>query len=104
MEEGVRLRREGRDQEAADRFRSAHEQGGAAAALAQLAVAEQALGHWIDAAEHLDAALVDATNEWIVRHRRTLDASLAIIHGHLGMIEIDSDAVGARVCVDGRDV
>jgi hypothetical protein len=104
MSEGLRLRQEGNDAEAADRFRRAHEQGGGAQALAQLALAEQALGHWVDSADHLEAALTDTNDAWIRRHRRELSAALDTIHSHLGEVEIDGNVEGARVRIDGRDV
>jgi hypothetical protein len=104
MDEGVVLRREGRDQEAAEVFRRAHDAGAGAAALAQLALAEQALGRWLDAAEHLEAAMLEEDNEWIARHRAALESSQRTILAHLGTLEIEGEPAGARVTIDGRDV
>jgi hypothetical protein len=103
MDEGVRLRRAGDDAGAAEQFRRAHELGAGAIALAQLALAEQALGRWLEAAEHLEAALADEANEWIARHRSTLDESLMTIGDHIGAIEIEGNVPGANIRIDGRD-
>ena len=49
VEEGLALRREGRDAEAAERFRAAYDVDHSARSLAQLAFAEQATGDWVAA-------------------------------------------------------
>src|SRR4051812_7480565 len=46
LREGVSLRREGRDEEALQRFQRAYEIGHGGRALAQIGLAEQALGRW----------------------------------------------------------
>jgi hypothetical protein len=101
--EGVALRREGRDEDAADRFRAAHELGGGARALAHLGHAEQALGRWIDAEAHLTRAL-ESREEWITRHAITLRESLEVVRRNLGDVLVEGNVEGARVLVNGRDV
>jgi len=99
---GVELRKQGRDQEALDAFRSANVVAPTPRALAQMGFAEQALGRWVDADEHLDAAARAAGDSWIARNRQVLELSLAAIHKHLGEIEILGEPRGAEVRVDGR--
>lgn len=74
MEEGIRLRAERRDAEALAVFRRAWEAARSPEARAQMALAEQALGLWIDAERDLLAALAAADHPWIARNRGALDA------------------------------
>ena len=103
MEEGIRLRAERRDADALGVFRRAWEATRSPEARAQMALAEQALGLWIDAERDLLDALAAADHPWIARHRAPLDASLAEIRGHLGTLEVRSPAPGARVRVNAAE-
>jgi hypothetical protein len=53
---GVELRREGKDQVALEEFRPAFDVAPTPRALAQIALAEEALGRWIDAEAHIGKA------------------------------------------------
>jgi hypothetical protein len=102
LHEGVVLRREGKDEEALVRFRRARDSGGGARALAQIALAEQALGRWVPADADLRAAL--ATDDpWIARNRSYLESAREVIAGHLGELEVIGPA-GAELFVDGTRV
>lgn len=103
MEEGIRLRAERRDAEALAVFRRAWEAARSPEARAQMALAEQALGLWIDAERDLLAALAAADHPWIARNRGALDASLAEIRGHLGTLEVRASVAGARVRVNASE-
>lgn len=103
LHEGVELRRSHRDLEAWAVFRRAYDQSHGPRALAQMALAEQALGRWVAAEGHLRTALA-ASDPWIVRSRATLEAALGVIEGHLGGLWIEGGVPGAEVLVDGQRV
>lgn len=104
LEEGLRLRQDGRDQDAANRFRRAYELDRSPRALAQLALAEQALGRWIDAEAHLTGSLSHETDPWILSHRQVLEGALETIRTNVGRLAVASNADGAAVSVNGRPV
>lgn len=101
--EGIALRREGRDAEAAERFRAAHAIDGSARTLAQLALAEQGAGRWVDAERHLVAALA-MDDAWIAEHRAVLEAALATIRSHVGRLSVEANVQGAELFLDGERV
>ncbi len=101
IEQGIAARRERRDEDALAAFRRAYELSPTARALAQIALAEQALGRWLDAREHLVAALEAGDDAWIAARRDALGEALASIEGHLGRLAIEGGAAGAEVRVDG---
>jgi hypothetical protein len=55
--------------------------------MAQIALAEQALGRWIDAEAHLRRAL-SSDEAWIEQRRETLQDQLQVIRSHLGRLEL----------------
>lgn len=73
IDEGVQLREQGRDAGALERFQRAYAESRSARALAQVALAEQALGRWVDANAHLTEALAMG-GEWIETHRGPREA------------------------------
>ena len=97
----LQLRREGRDAEALDLFRRAYAASPTPRNLAQIALAEQALGRWVDAERDLVQALASADDAWIARTRATLEKSLAAIREHLGSLEVTGGVPGAEVWVNG---
>src|SRR4051812_16131890 len=62
---GVDLRRQGQDDQALQEFKKAYELSPSPRAIAQIGLAEQALGRWVDAETHLEAALGSKTDAWI---------------------------------------
>lgn len=104
IEDGIRLRGERRDAEALAQFRRAWEASQGAEARAQMALAEHALGQWVEAERDLVAALGSAADPWIARHRAHLDAALAVIRQHLGSLEVRSATPGARASVNGGEL
>jgi len=76
LRRGVDYRRERRDAAARAVFRDTYVRAGTAQALAQLALAEQALGESDVAAAHLREALACEDDGWILRHRSLLAAEL----------------------------
>lgn len=102
IERGVELRREGRDAEALDVFQQAYVASGSPRAQAQVALAHQALGRWIEAESNLTAALA-TDHPWISRNRAPLDQALATIRSHLAWLEVRGTPDGATVEINGRD-
>ena len=104
MQQGVDLRRQQRDADALDAFRRAYELGHSPRALAQIALAEQALGRWADAGTHLQQALQSASDPWIAQHAGVLNGVMATIDRHLGSLDIICNVPGAEVWIDGTQV
>ncbi|MEO1339300.1 MAG: hypothetical protein AAFV29_26915, partial [Myxococcota bacterium] len=98
----MQLRREGRDAEALKKFEHAYHKRRPSRALAQIALAEQALGRWLRSERHLLAALQDRKDRWIRDNRAPLQQSLAQIQNHLVNIEVDVSVAQAQVLVNGR--
>jgi hypothetical protein len=102
IKQGVELRREGKDQEALEQFRRAFEVAPTPRALAQMALAEQALGRWVDAEAHVGKALEAARDPWIEKYRATLEQSREKISEHLGSLAVSGGPDGAALRVDGQ--
>jgi hypothetical protein len=104
VKHGLALRRERRDAEALDEFRHAYAVDPAPRTLAQIALAEQALGRWVDAEADLKAALRAADDPWIASNRRVLETGLTAIRGHVGSLDVEADVAGAELWVNGTRV
>lgn len=103
IDEGVQRREQGDDDKALDLFRKAHAISPSARARAQIALAEQALGMWVEAKSDLEAALAQADDPWIKRYEETLRAALRKIGEHVGTLELRGPPKGAQLRIDGRD-
>ncbi|HEX3694291.1 MAG TPA: PEGA domain-containing protein [Polyangia bacterium] len=104
IREGISLRREGNDQDALERFRKAYALAATPRALAQIALAEQALGLWNDAAVHVRTALQSVADPWIAKNRAVLEEAVQTIENHLGKLDIRGTPAGTEVHVEGRVV
>jgi hypothetical protein len=102
--QGVTLREQHRDAEALALFSSLHTETRAPRALAQMALAEAALGRWVEAEAHLGDALGSAADPWVQRNRAALDGTLRTVRGHLGSLEVITPIAGAEVWIQGRRV
>jgi hypothetical protein len=100
---GVALRREGRDEAALRVFQLAWRTSGAPRALAQVALAEQALGQWVDAEAHLVEALA-LRDPWVLAHLPVLQSALAEIRLHVGRLDVGGGPPDAEVVIDGAVV
>jgi hypothetical protein len=98
---GLALRKLGKDRDALALFDRAVAVHPTARAVAQIALAHQALGEWVVAAIGLEQALRLDDDPWIVRRRAQLEGSLDAVRAHVGSIEIESNVQGAEVFVDG---
>lgn len=103
LQRGVELRRAHQDEAALAEFRAAWESSHAPRARAQMALAAQALGRWVDAEAFLADALTHADDPWLARNRATLERSMQGIREHLASLELRVNVAGAAVRVDGRD-
>ena len=103
LDEGVALREQGRDAEALERFERAYGMTRSPRALAQVALAEQALARWVAAEQHLAAALA-RPDAWVTERRALLERGLARIREELGRVELLGGPPGADVSVDGRAI
>lgn len=101
LQRGVELRRRGNDAEALDAFVRADALAPSPRAKAQRALAEQALGRWVAAEQHLVEASSSTDDAWVKKNRAVLESSLAEIRAHLGTLEIATTTPGAIVLVDG---
>ena len=100
IREGVDLRRGGDDVGALQKFQRAFEVAPSPRATAQMGLAEQALGRWVTAYEHLHRAL-DATNDaWIKKSRPALEEALNHVNDHVGQVEILGGSPGAEVRIE----
>src|SRR5262249_14668053 len=88
LRKGVELRRQGRDEEAFEVFRSAFRLRATPRAQAQMGLAEQALGHWVDADADIAAAIRVREDPWIARNMSTLLAAHAKVLQHLGQLQV----------------
>jgi hypothetical protein len=104
IKRGVSLRREGKDREALAEFQRALAIRETPQVLAQIGLAEQALGVWLLAEQHLQGALKGKGDPWIARNEATLRKSLAAVGEHLGGVEIWGEPASAEVIVNGKPV
>ena len=102
LRRGFELREKGSDEAALAEFQRAYDLKKGARARAQMALAEQALGRWIDAEAHLAEALQRTGDPWIARNRTLLDQALGEIRQHIGSLELSGGTPGAEVRVNGR--
>lgn len=102
IEQGVALREQGRDEEAADVFARALEREPTPRARAQLGLAEQALGRWVDAERHVADALEERQDRWIASRSAVLEEALAEIRSHVGSLDVHADVAGAELRIGTR--
>jgi hypothetical protein len=101
IREGIALRKQNHDAAALEKFRQAHAIEPTARALAQIGLAEYALGKWVEASQHLREALEAKADQWIEKNRATLAQSLTKVDEHVGTLEILGGPGGATVSIDG---
>jgi len=101
IRQGVVLRRQGDDATALQRFQQAFQIDHSSRAMAQIALAEQALGRWVMAYEHLNQALAAASDPWITKNRELLTDAVNRVNEHVGLIDILGGTAGAEVRIGG---
>jgi hypothetical protein len=101
VDRGIQLRREHRDAEALEEFRRADQLNPAPRIKAQIGLAEQALGQWVEAERDLNLALSAAEDPWIERNADALKRAVAAIQLHLGSLTVETNVVGAELWLNG---
>lgn len=102
FKKGTELRRKGRDADALIEFQKAARLQDSPRAWAQVALAEQALGLWLDANTHIGRALESHQDAWILKNQDALEAAHKIIRTHLCQVEVWGAPAGAQVSIDGK--
>jgi hypothetical protein len=102
IEKGVELRKEHRDAEALEQFRRAEAIHPTARIMAQIALAEQAIGKWVEAERDLTVALAAADDKWIASRATALRGSLDAIRQHLGTLIVKANVDGAELWLNGE--
>lgn len=107
VEQGIAARRAGDDRAAVASFRRAYELSPLPRTAAQLGLAHQALGQWVDAHERLTEALAAEADPWIARNRDALTQALGVVQAEVGTVEVLVEGEvpeGARATLGGRDL
>jgi hypothetical protein len=104
IDEGVSLRMAGRDTEALTQFRQAYALRRSPKALAQVALAEEALAHWTSAHSQLQQALTNETDPWISANRAILEQELTRIQSHLGQLTLEFETTNTTLTIDGESI
>jgi hypothetical protein len=98
------LRREHRNVEALDFFTRALALSPMPRVRAQVALAEQALGRWLDAERDLDAAMDSTEDPWIAKNRSALEEARGMIDRRLAWLTVQVDVPSAEAELDGNAV
>jgi hypothetical protein len=104
IKRGIELREQGKDDWALELFKQADALVPSPRTKAQVGLAEQALGIWVAAEGHVEAALAAKDDAWIERYRGALENALATIKKHVGTLEVRGGVPGGDVLVDGAKV
>lgn len=102
IKKGIEERRQGHDQRALELFKEAHAIDHGARSQAQMGLAEQALGLWVDAESHINAALAQDKDPWIQKNRDVIRKALEFVTSHLASLEVWGTPEGAEVLIGGR--
>jgi hypothetical protein len=102
IRQGLEARRAGDDAGALKRFQEAYALRRTPRALAQIGFAEQALGRWAAADQHLREAQRAADDPWIQKTKDVIENSLAFIDERIGRLDVAGSPAGAEVRVDGE--
>src|SRR5260221_9744241 len=97
IHQGMELRQHGDDEGALRVLHEVFEWSHSPHAEAQMALAEQALGHWVDAEAHLRESLTTTRDPWIQSHRPALQGAMNTIATHVGLLELRGGVPGAAV-------
>lgn len=104
LRRGFELRKAGRDIDAVAVFKDLIKIDSSPRAVAQLGLAEQAAGMWVEADEQVGTALRATRDPWIKKNQVALRKAFETIQERLGRIEVWGDPPGAEVLFDGKVV
>ncbi|RYZ02011.1 MAG: hypothetical protein EOO73_33355 [Myxococcales bacterium] len=99
VDQGLALRRARQDQAALAAFQQAYQREEKPMILAQIALAEQALGRFLEAEGHLTQSL-DTNDTWIEQHRPALEKALSAIAARLAWLEVTVSPPDAELRLD----
>jgi hypothetical protein len=102
VQQGIELRRTGRDPEALAAFQAAVEREPSIRIKLHLAAAHQALGHWQEADTLLREALRADADPYVRRHRATLEKAAEFVGRRMGNLDVQGGPEGAEVRVNGK--
>lgn len=100
VQRGIELRRMGQNREALSAFEQAYRLEPTIRAGAQIALAHQALGEWVEAERGLERALTSGDDPWIARYHEDLERALSIVRAHLGWLVVEVNVAHAELVVD----
>src|SRR5258708_7230515 len=100
--EGVALRRERRDVEALAVFERALAIDASPRTRAQVGLAEQALGFWVEAERDLSTSL-SGSDAWIADHRAQLMTAVDAVRSHLATLDVGANVDAAPLWIDALD-
>ena len=92
IQQGLKLRREGKPEEALQRFRQAHEMAPSPRTYGQMGLVETTLKRWTDGETHLAVALANPDDAWVRKNRAFLDQALSLCREHVGDLVITGPA------------
>ena len=104
INDGLDLRRAGKDTEALVKFEEAHRLSPTPRSSAQLGLCLQALGRWSEADVHLSDALNAKADAWVLKNRTTLKDSSEQVKQNIGRLEVNGGPDGAVVAINGRNM
>lgn len=102
LRQGEALQRLGANEEALAVFARAHALCHCDEAMVSRAATEQALGRWVDAAEHLAAVDPSSPDPWVQQRRVRIDRARAFVAERVGWLDLAVSPPEARVSVAGR--
>lgn len=103
LQHGVSLRSAGRDADALEQFERAWTLTHSPRARAQIGLAEQALGRWLLAEDHLTEALA-TRDAWVERNRAALEEARLAVRRRLSTLDVQDAPPGAELFVNGNRV
>jgi hypothetical protein len=91
----------GQHAEALATLESAAEAQRTPAVVAELGLAHQALGHWVQAEALVEEALGHSGHPWVATHRAGLELALTLARRHIGRLMVTSSVDGTEIEIDG---
>lgn len=101
VDRGLSLRRARNDAAALAAFEQAYQAQPSPMILAQIALAEQALGRFVAAEQHLTESL-STHDAWVEQRRPALTTALGVIQSRLGWLEVSTNASEVELWLDGE--
>jgi tetratricopeptide (TPR) repeat protein len=104
IQQGLDLRRAGRDVDALEKFERAYSMEPSPRAAAQVGLCLQAVGRLADADAKLSEALSSPNDPWVKKNLAILKASSEEAKSHVARIEIVGTPTGSEVFLTGRSI